>query len=138
MTYHQIFDEKNIKGTISGAETVYLFEVLEFTLVVWWGLCCSIFSFLCSILYIIVVFLACRHDITEKLLKVALNTITPPFSFSQCIVCLSFCDLCLQITPLVSSNFSVHNTKGDIIYCMYDATFVLCILWIVMSGLIRV
>jgi hypothetical protein len=64
MTYHQIFDEKNIKGTISGAETVYLFEVLKFILV------------------FCVVFLACRHDVTEILLKVALNTTIPPFSFS--------------------------------------------------------
>jgi hypothetical protein len=45
MTYHQIFDEKNIKGTISGAETVYLFEVLKFILVFCVVFCILLLSF---------------------------------------------------------------------------------------------
>ena len=47
-----------------------------------------------------------RHDITEILLKVALNTITQSI---WPLYCLSFFDLQPLITPLVSSNFSHFN-----------------------------
>jgi hypothetical protein len=67
MTYYQICNISNMKGATSGAGTVYPFRTPELPRVFRVGSCCSVFSFLCRVLYIIVC----------------------PFSFCHCIVCLS-------------------------------------------------
>jgi hypothetical protein len=55
-----------------------------------------------------------RHDIAEILLKVVLNSKNIIF-FLLPLCCLSFCDLRILITPLVSSTLLIpHNTS---IYC---------------------
>ena len=55
MTYHRICNWSNTSGVVtSGEETIYPSGAHKFTPSVWWGSCCSIFSFLCSVLYFIV------------------------------------------------------------------------------------
>jgi hypothetical protein len=54
MTFHRIFNKKNMMGAISGTETAFPFGTSEFTSVFLLG--SVIFSFLCSILWSIVLF----------------------------------------------------------------------------------
>ena len=54
MTYHWVCIKSNMTGVTRGAGTAFSFGALEFTLGFQWSLCCSIFSFLCSVLQIIV------------------------------------------------------------------------------------
>jgi hypothetical protein len=55
MTYHRILNKSNTKGAISGTETYYISGTSEFTLELLWCSCCSIVSFQCSVLYIVIV-----------------------------------------------------------------------------------
>jgi hypothetical protein len=80
---YRVCHNSSTTGAICGAGTSYPSGAREFTPALQWGYCClSIFSFLCSMLYIIVC----------------------PFYFVHCIV-LSF-DLRLLLNLLVSLDFS--------------------------------
>ena len=65
MTYHRVCDKRITTGATCGAGTVYPYRAPEFTPCFEWGSCCSIFSFLCSVLYIIV-----RHFVVFLLIIV--------------------------------------------------------------------
>jgi hypothetical protein len=54
MTYRRGCKKSNTTGTTFGAGTAYLSGALEFAPGFWWDSCWSIFSFLFSVLYIIV------------------------------------------------------------------------------------
>ena len=54
MTHHQAYHKNNMKDGISEEGIVYPSGALEFTLGLLLGSCCSFFSFLCSVLLIIV------------------------------------------------------------------------------------
>ena len=57
MTYHRIFNYSNRTDVTSGTGSAYPSETPQFTPVLKWCSCCSIFIFLCSALNIIVLFL---------------------------------------------------------------------------------
>ena len=73
----------NMPGVTSGAGTAYPSWSPEFTPIVWWYLCCSIF--LCGV---------CRSLFVLFLLAIVLP-----------LYCLSFCYLWFLITTCISSNF---------------------------------
>ena len=79
MTYHRIFNQSNTTGDTSGARTANLFGAPEFTPGFWQGTCYSIFSFMCNVLQIVLLYF-----------------------FFWALHCLSF-DLRLLINPLISS-----------------------------------
>ena len=64
MTYHRMFKKSNTTGVTCGADPAYPPGATEFTPEFYWISCCSIFSFLCNVLYIVVF----------------------PFSFGHCVV----------------------------------------------------
>ena len=81
----------NTTGATSGLGTIYHFEPPGITSGFLWGSCYSILSFMCSVLQIV----------------------TCPFVlFFWLLRCLSFFDLRILITPLVSSNSSYVEVKG--------------------------
>ena len=53
MTYHRLYNQSNMTGVASGAVT----RKPALTPGVWWGSCCSIFSFLCCVFDMVVVIL---------------------------------------------------------------------------------
>ena len=85
VTYHRVCSQINTTGVTSGAGTACPSGAPDFTPGFYWGLCYSIFSFICMF---------CRS------LFVLLY-----FFFWPC--CLFFFDIWILITPLVSSNSSV-------------------------------
>ena len=53
LTYHWFCSNRNTTGVLCGAGTAYPSTAPEFTPGFKWDLCCSIVSFLCTVLYII-------------------------------------------------------------------------------------
>ena len=82
MTYHRVCTQINMTGATRGAGTAYPQVASEFTPVFQWGLCYSMFSFMCMF---------CR-----SLFALLYFFLWP--------LCGQFFDLRILITPLVSSN----------------------------------
>ena len=68
MAYHRVYNNSNTTSVTRGAGTAYPSGAPEFILGFKFRSCCSIFGFLCNVLWIIVLSLC-------------------PFSFGHCIVC---------------------------------------------------
>ena len=104
MTYRRLCNWSNKTGTTSGTGTAYHFGAPEFIpgFGFKWGSCCSIFSFLCSVLLVL------------------LSVFYWPLCF------LFFLDLQILITPLVSSkSFHRHFINK---YMLINVRNYLCIL----------
>ena len=90
VTYHWVCNKSNKMGGTYGAGTAYTSGTTEFTPGFQWGSCCSLISFLCSILQINVC----------------------PFFFLP-LYCLYFFDVRLFITRLVSSTYRTRCDTSD-------------------------
>ena len=54
MIYHRVCNKCNTMGATFGAGTPYPSGSPKFITSFWWGSCCSIFSFQCNVLWIVV------------------------------------------------------------------------------------
>jgi hypothetical protein len=84
MAYDRVWNKSTTTGDTCGAETANPSRAPEVTPGFTWDSCCSMFGFLCNVLY----FMAC------------------PVSFGNCIVCL--CELRFVITPFGIFRLVLH------------------------------
>jgi hypothetical protein len=119
------FLKSNTAGATFGAGTAYHFRAPEFTLCFYWDSCCSIFSFLCSLLWIIVcTYLSFGHCIVLPSLIYGFRLLL--WYFQTVIISLFIRSWGINIENLIHIVLKLYLEKHSQLHSKYRIYSVLC------------